>query len=146
MREGSDGIALPVQSDSAFSRITQANGAVPTSPSGGEQNEESESIVLSPDDTEALLNVPWLNRVEEAALYIEDAFEGTTHLRPQNGDMNRLMFLGHLHIKPFIKFFINMQVLLCFFELPGWCARNESCSASLEHGQLTGIWNSGRPP
>ena len=39
-----------------------------------------------------------------------------------------------------------VHALLCFFELPGWCARNESCSASLEHGQLTGIWNSGRPP
>ena len=140
-----DGIALPVQSDSALSRFSQANGAVPTSSSGGEQNEESESIVLSPDDTEALINVPWPNRVAEAALYIEDAFEGTTHLRPLNGDMNRLMFLGHLYMKPWIKFVINMQVLLCFFELPGWCARNESCSASLEHGRLTGIWNSGTP-
>ena len=93
------------------------------------------------DDDSDLIAV--LDPVHEACLYIQDALHHTTHSHPLKGETPRRLHLVHLAMKPFVYALLVSLVLLCFFEMPAWCATDPACEASLTDGRLTGNYSSG---
>ena len=91
------------------------------------------------DDTE----LERLDPVQEAVLFIYDAVMYSQHSTPQKGLIPRRLHHVSVRMRPWVRSFLVLLIGINFFELPGWCARDEDCKASLENGHLTGEWNSG---
>ena len=91
------------------------------------------------DDTELLK----LDPVHEAALFIQDALNYSTHSQPRKGPFFRRLHHISLRMQPYVYTCLVLLLSLGFFELPSWCARNHDGRASLHGGHLTGSWYSG---
>ena len=81
---------------------------------------------------------------QEACLYILDALEHTVHTHPRDEPGARMAHVAWLFLQPIVGWVLCILALLTFFELPGWCARDPECVASLEDGYLTGNYSSGK--
>jgi hypothetical protein len=100
---------------------------------------------LLAEEAEAKEVLATLDPVQEAALYIQDALHFTTHTHPREGWLARKLHLVQLRIQPYRKMAQFALVLLCFFEIPAWCATMKGCPESLQNGGLTGNWSTGNP-
>jgi hypothetical protein len=66
------------------------------------------------------------NPVQEAVLFIKDALDGRRHVHPRGGEVARREHLRQLNwMWPIVRVVLVLQLLLCFFERPPWCALAE---------------------
>ena len=83
--------------------------------------------------------------VQEACIHIRDAIQQTRHIHPRRGTPARISHIVALAMEPLTKMAVALLMLLTFFDLPCWCARDSNCAATLHDGRLTGDYYSGRP-